>query len=78
MDDIITFKGQEFDGTHGGPFDRGIMDSYYGRGYSPHKYPNGTHNLPRIDKDNGLTADETHAYCMGFEYDEECGDFKEW
>lgn len=54
------------------------MDSYYGRGYSPHKYPNGTHNLPRIDKDNGLTADETHAYCMGFEYNEECGDHKEW
>ena len=71
----ITFKDQMFDNEHGGPFDRGIMDSYYGRGYQPHKYDNGTHNLGRIEK---LTAEETHAYCMGFEYNEESGDIKEW
>ena len=51
------------------------MDSYYGRRYAPHKYPNGTHDLSRVEK---LTAEETHAYCMGFEYNEESGDKKEW
>lgn len=73
--DTLTFKEQEFDATHGGPFDRGMMDSYYRRGCNPHKYPNGTHQNPRVDN---LTAEETHEYHMGFEYNEESGDYKEW
>ena len=36
------FRALEFDNgkrhrTHGGPFDRGSADAYYGRGYEPHK-----------------------------------------
>ena len=37
--DEIDLKDRE---RHGGPFDRGGADSYYGRPINPHWWPNGT------------------------------------
>ena len=61
---------------HGGAFDRGSADSYYGRPRDPHKYPNGTYNEPRVQ----LTPDsaEYQAYMMGYDQNEANGDKKNW
>lgn len=60
---------------HGGPYDRGMADSYYRRPRSPHKYPNGTYNGERV---HILTVEETEAYNAGFDENEDAGDFKDW
>lgn len=66
----------EFD-YHGGPFDRGSADSYYWRARSPHKYPNGTGNAPRIERED-MTDEEVKAYYAGYDWNEEWGDKKDW
>lgn len=51
---------------HGGPYDRGSADRYYGRAFDPHKYGAGTYASERI----ALTDPaEIEAYTRG--YDEE-------
>jgi hypothetical protein len=52
------------DTRHGGPYDRGMADSYYRRGRTPHY------------KD--MTPDEVEAYNAGYDDNEEAGDYKEW
>ena len=70
-----TYKGTVYLVEHGSPFDRGSADSYYGRPRDPHKYPNGTGNLPRV---NELTAAELEEYHAGYSYNEEFGDKKSY
>lgn len=72
MMDILN-RSKQYDDSHGSPFDRGSADSYYGRPYNPHKYPNGTYNEPRVE---WLTADELEAYNAGFQANEEACNFK--
>jgi len=72
---IIKFKGKSYEQQHGNPFDRGSADSYYGRPRSPHKYPNGTGNAPRVEE---LTQAEREQYLAGYEYNEACGDKKSY
>lgn len=60
---------------HGGPFDRGAADSYYRRPREPHFYPNGTYNGERV---TALTPAEEAAYHAGYDYNESCGDHKDW
>lgn len=49
---------------HGGPYDRGSADRYYGRGYDPHKYGAATYSSERI----ALTdPEEIAAYAEGYE-----------
>jgi hypothetical protein len=60
---------------HGGPYDRGAADSYYGRGRKPHKYPNGTYNPPEV---TDLTPEELEAYHAGYDENEAMGNFKDW
>ena len=62
---------------HGGPFDRGSADSYYGRSKDPHYYPNGTYNEPRIVEFD-MTQDEIDAYHKGFHESEADGNFKDY
>ena len=31
----VEYKGKTYDDRHGGPFDRGSADSYYGRPFKP-------------------------------------------
>ena len=48
---------------HGGPFDRGSADAYYGRMADPHKYSNGTCNGPRITL---IDREEIDLYMFGY------------
>lgn len=60
---------------HGGPYDRGAADSYYGRPREPHKYPNGTGNGPKV---TDLTQLEQDAYEAGYDDNEADRNFKDW
>lgn len=65
----------EHDTRHGGPFDRGSADYYYGRGFQPHYFVNGTHTSPKI---TSLTSEELDAYRAGFDDAEAAGHQKDW
>lgn len=67
----------DYDKRHGGPFDRGSADSYYGREFSPHYYVAGTSTSPRVELE-AMTAEEIVAYSAGYEYNEKYGDKKDW
>jgi hypothetical protein len=66
-----------YDQRHGGPYDRGAADSYYGRDYNPHYFVGDTYNSPRIDLVQ-MTAQEIVAYTAGYTNNEANGDKKEW
>ena len=65
------------DTRHGGPYDRGMADSYYRRGSTPHYYMADTSRSPRVSYKD-MTPDEVEAYNAGYEDNEEMGDYKEW
>lgn len=65
------------DTRHGGPYDRGMADSYYRRGYNPHYYKGDTKASPRVNLKD-MTPDEIVAYTAGYNDNEEMGDYKEW
>ena len=71
------FEGRLYDQRHGGPFDRGAADSYYGRGYNPHCYEGATNFSPRIERDS-MTKEDIQAYTAGYLFNEKHGDKKEW
>jgi hypothetical protein len=62
---------------HGSPYDRGSADSYYGRSFDPHYWPQGTYNGTRVEMAQ-MTAYEITAYTAGYRDNEESGDFKEY
>ena len=75
---MITYETREkYDQRHGGPFDRGSADSYYGRGRSPHYYEGGTGTSNRVDQLE-MTAQEIQAYLAGYQWNEQFGDKKSW
>lgn len=61
---------------HGGPYDRGSADSYYGRGFTPHYYEGNTYSSKRIVclKD----TPEYEEYSAGYDDNERSGNFKDW
>lgn len=61
---------------HGGAFDRGSADSYYGRGPRPHYFVGGTYQSAEIIAVEGTA--EYEAYMIGYEYNEQYGDKKDW
>lgn len=65
-----------YDQRHGGPFDRGSADSYYGRDFNPHYFVEGSYQSPRIDLSQ-MTVQEIVAYTAGFEYNEKSGHKKD-
>jgi hypothetical protein len=67
----------EFDTRHGGAFDRGTADSYYGRPRNPHYFEGMTYQSKMIGKGN-MTEAELHAYDAGYDYNEEIGNKKDW
>ena len=66
-----------YDQRHGGPYDRGSADAYYGRPFNPHFYVGATYSSPRIDM-AAMTAAEITAYTAGYREQEESGEFKQW
>ena len=67
----------QYDQRHGGPWDRGTADSYYGREFDPHYWPEGTHKGTRVEMKD-MTPEEIVAYTKGFNDNEEAGDKKDW
>ena len=70
-------KSGFYDQRHGGPYDRGTADSYYGRDYWPHYFVGDTYKSRRIDMED-MTAAELTAYTAGYRDNEANGDKKEY
>lgn len=76
----MAFKYEDkdnYDLTHGGAFDRGSADSYYGRGRNPHMWPEGTYKGIRVEQDE-MTPTQVQAYLAGYQWNEQFGDKKQW
>ena len=84
-ENVFNFAGVDYDTRsdsknqrHGGPFDRGMADSYYRRGRDPHFYDGSVHDGYRIEK-KYMTDPEVDAYLAGFSYNEKViQNFKDW
>lgn len=71
-----ALQGPQFDRKlHGGLFDRGSADSYYGRPRDPHWYPEGTGHGVKVTDLNPI---EIAAYNAGYDWNEQYGDKKSW
>jgi hypothetical protein len=68
---------EKYDERHGGPWDRGSADSYYGRGSNPHYYKGATYSSERVEKER-MTPEEIEAYLAGYAGNEAEGNFKNW
>ena len=62
---------------HGGPYDRGAADSYYGRARDPHYYVKDTYSSERIASVD-MTDDEIAEYNAGYDENEALGIKKDW
>lgn len=67
----------DHDRRHGGPYDRGGADYYYGRGFQPHYYIGDTLKGIRIER-AGMSLEEVSAYEAGYLDARADGDLKEW
>jgi len=65
------------DTRHGGPYDRGSADSYYGRGRRPHYFKGATYSTEEVTE-TGMTPEEIAAYNQGYDDNEADGNFKDW
>ena len=73
-----TYRDRDnYDTRHGGAFDRGSADSYYGRGINPHYFVGATYNSEEVAEDK-MTKEEIANYMAGFEWNEKFGDKKDW
>ena len=66
-----------YDIRHGGAFDRGSADYYYGRGRRPHLFEGDTYNSPKVAVDH-MSGQELDAYNAGYDEAKSFGDRKEW
>jgi hypothetical protein len=72
---MTTYNGIEYNDRHGGPFDRGSADSYYGRGIDIHYYVGATAQSDRVEGKD-MTPEQIVEYMAGYEYNEKFGDKK--
>lgn len=73
---VNALKGPQFvREAHGGLYDRGSADSYYGRPRNPHYGGVGGVSGERI---NVATPDEVAEYNAGYDYNERYGDKKDY
>lgn len=63
--------------NHGSPFDRGGADSYYGRQYDPHWWPEGTLKGEKVHMKD-MTKKQILEYSKGWDANETAGIFKDW
>lgn len=67
----------KYDTRHGGPYDRGGADSYYGRRYNPHYFKGGSY-MSDLVEGKELTKEDIEAYNAGWDDNEASGNKKEW
>jgi hypothetical protein len=72
----VKFNGDEYDARHGGAFDRGSADSYYGRPRRPHYFVGATYASEEIIPKP--TDPQYWEYLIGYDYNEQMGDKKLW
>ena len=60
-----TTQSGYYDQRHGGPYDRGTADAWYGREFNPHYFVGDTYNSPKIEMAQ-MTAAEITAYTVGY------------
>ena len=77
MADTIEFEGKTYDRRHGGPFDRGSADSYYGRSATPHYYVGKSYMSDVVMKEE-MTLKEIYEYLAGYDWNEKYGDKKQY
>jgi len=70
----IIFSEREIFTRHGGAYDRGSADKYYGRIASPHYFTGDTYNSTKIEKVD-MSDEEIAAYMDGYN---EQTDRKDW
>ncbi len=61
---------------HGGPYDRGSADAYYGRVFSPHIWNDSTY--PRVKTELKEGTEEYAEYLKGWNEQHASGDYKDW
>ena len=66
----------KYDPRHGGAYDRGAADSYYGRPREPHYYSGDTYRSAKILLKPG--THEWEAYMAGYDWNEESGGKKRY
>ena len=66
-----------YDERHGGPFDRGSADSWYGRGMNPHYYKGDTSRSEEV-LEADMTDAEILAYHAGYMWNELFGGKKDY
>jgi hypothetical protein len=66
----------KYDQRHGGAYDRGSADSYYGRPCQPHYYLGDTYSSPKVIA--LPESKEYQAYMAGYRDNEQTGDKKDW
>ena len=71
------YNGEIYNDRHGGPFDRGIADSWYSREVSPHYFVGGTYMSTKIEEVD-MSKKEIADYMAGYEYNENFGSKKEY
>jgi hypothetical protein len=62
---------------HGGAYDRGAADSYYGRGREPHYFVGATFQSTLIEQTD-MSAEEIAAYMQGYNDNEKSGGKKDY
>lgn len=62
---------------HGGAYDRGSADSYYGRPREPHYFTGATHSSTKVEKKD-MSAEEIAAYNQGYNDNERMNNHKEY
>jgi hypothetical protein len=62
---------------HGGAYDRGMADSYYGRARQPHYFTGGTYQSTMIEEVD-MSAEEIAAYNQGYADMETSGNKKDY
>ena len=77
MTRVVFHKGNRYVVRHGGPFDRGSADSYYGRGRVPHYFTGATYQSTRLEEVD-MSEAEIAEYHAGYDDNEEFGSKKEW
>lgn len=66
-----------YDKRHGGAWDRGSADSYYGRSAIPHYFKGNTYTSEKVEAKDMLIG-EIEAYYAGYEWNEKHGDKKDY
>ena len=66
MTETLDFVQREVFTRHGGAYDRGSADAWYGRAPEPHYFTGATYSSTRIDAVD-MSAEEISAYRAGYE-----------